>query len=1136
MGTLTISNSLNTLSGNVTVQGGTLAVAPPSSLGNSTNIAVTGGTLELQTQTALADNATLSVADGAKVSITAGLTETVQTLYLGGARKGTGTWGSSSSGAECVDDVHFTGAGKLYVSSGNSLVWDGGGTNTQITTPFNWDLDSRPVFDGSSYITFGTGGSSALVNTNISLVGLCLNRDADFTLANGGGTVTLGSGGLCAVAPNATPRTYTLASSVSLATNQTWGVTNNGAGVATLVVSGPITDGDSSFGITKTGNGALTLAGSNSYDGVTVVATGGVLRVANACALGSTNGATTVQNGGWLEVSGNVAVAAETLTINGDAAVGNAGTLRSTGGTNAWTGPVKQGATAARIRVLGGGMLTLAGGLSGSAAVYLTPDSNATLSVSGQPVKLGGASVYANGAGTVALGAAGNAWGTLEVAGLTLRTDVPNALPASSALSVGSAYSLDGTVDLNGNSQTVGQLKRGLTGAGNRVVTSASPATLTVNDSVGNTLGGVLSGALSLVKGGSAEVAVAGTNTYSGSTVVSNGTLTVNAGTRIGGSLDLRVESGTLKVLTAADGLADAAALRIADGGGARVYLGAGVVETVGSLYLGGSRKGKGTWSASSGSGAENIDTVHFSGTGVINVLTGTSTAWDGGGVNTFIDTANNWDCDKAPAFDGSAYLSFGLGGSVATVNTNVSFSGLCLNRDADFTLANGGGTVTLGSGGLCAVAPNATPRTYTLASSVSLATNQTWGVTNNGAGVATLVVSGPITDGDSSFGITKTGNGALTLAGSNSYDGVTVVATGGVLRVANACALGSTNGATTVQNGGWLEVSGNVAVAAETLTINGDAAVGNAGTLRSTGGTNAWTGPVKQGATAARIRVLGGGMLTLAGGLSGSAAVYLTPDSNATLSVSGQPVKLGGASVYANGAGTVALGAAGNAWGTLEVAGLTLRTDVPNALPASSALSVGSAYSLDGTVDLNGNSQTVGQLKRGLTGAGNRVVTSASPATLTVNDSVGNTLGGVLSGALSLVKGGSAEVAVAGTNTYSGSTVVSNGTLTVNAGTRIGGSLDLRVESGTLKVLTAADGLADAAALRIADGGGARVYLGAGVVETVGTLYLGGKQARRGSWSANVNSGATYIDSTHFSGTGVIVVSHGPESVISIR
>ena len=162
--------------------------------------------------------------------------------------------------------------------------------------------------------------------------------------------------------------------------------------------------------------------------GATVVATGGVLRVANACALGSTNGATTVQNGGWLEVTGNVAVA-EALTLNGDAAVGGAGTLRSTGGTNAWTGLVKQGMVAsARIRVLGGGMLTLAGGLSGSLAVYLSPDANACLSVTGLPLNVGsGTAVYANGAGTVGLCATGNVWGTLEVAGLTVRTDAANA-------------------------------------------------------------------------------------------------------------------------------------------------------------------------------------------------------------------------------------------------------------------------------------------------------------------------------------------------------------------------------------------------------------------------------------------------------------------------------------------------------------------------------------------------------------------------------------------------------------------------------------------------------------------------------------------------------------------------------------
>jgi autotransporter-associated beta strand protein len=1006
-------------------------------------------------------------------------------------------------------------------------VWDaGGGSDTSIDTAGNWDTDGNPSFDGTLCLNFASAGTLATINTHVSLLGLNLHRDADFTIADGGGTLTLGESGLYAVAPNATPRSYTLAAKVAFASNQTWCVTNTGSGTTSLTITGPLTDGDSTFGLTKTGNGLLTLAGASSYDGTTVVSAGSFLRVAHAYGLGSVVGNTVVMDGGWLEIAGGVAVV-EPLRLNGAASLSGSGALRSVAGTNAWTGAVTLG-SATRIKVIEGSALTLAGGLGGNYAVYLTPDAEALLSVTGLPLNVGSSTVYAYGDGTVAFGATGNAWGTLDVQGLTVRMDVSNALPSSSILSVGGSYSASGTVDLNGNSQTVSQLKRGTANAGARIVTSVLPATLTVSGSSSTTYDGVLAGALSFVKGGSSTLTLGGTNLHTGATTVSGGTLTVNVGSSLVNSTNIYVTGGTLRILGTAC-VSDAATLSIADG--AKVYMGAGLVETVNTLVLSGGRKAKGTWGSSS-SGAEHVDDAHFSGTGVVYVPTGTSSAWDGGGANTFINNSSNWDYDTTPALDGSAYLSFGVGGAVATINTNVGLLGFCINRDADFTVADGGGTLTLGGSGLCAVAPKETPQSYTLSAQVVFACDQTWCVTNTGSGTTSLTITGPLTDGDSTFGLTKTGDGLLTLAGASSYDGTTVVGTGTYLRVAHAYGLGSVVGNTVVMDGGWLEIAGGVAVV-EPLRLNGAASLSGAGALRSVVGTNAWTGAVTLG-SAARIRVVVGSALTLAGGLGGNYAVYLTPDEGALLSVTGLPITVGSSTVYAYGAGTVAFGATGNAWGTLDVQGLTVRMDVSNALPATSILSLGGTYSVGGTVDLNGKSQTVSQLKRGTANAGARIVTSVLPATLTVNGSTSTTYDGVLAGAVSLTKSGSSTLTLGGTNLYTGATTVSGGTLTVNIGAALLGSGDISVTSGTLKLFGTST-LPDTAVLRIADGGGAKVYVGAGLVETVGALHLGTKGARRGTWGAS-GSGATNIDSVHFSGTGTINVSQGPETLFIVR
>lgn len=500
-----------------------------------------------------------------------------------------------------------------------NVTWDAGGGNTFINTLANWNIDANPAFDGSITFNFGSAGGTATVNTNVSFRGLAFSRDADFTVAGGGGTLTLGAGGLRAAVPTSISRVYTLSPDIVLSADQNWGVTNNGAGVTALIVSGPVSDGASAFGIVKSGDGVLTLAGDNRYDGLTTIAAGGALRVTHANALGSTNGATSVASNGWVEISGSINVA-EPLTV-GDSGAG--GALRSTDGTNVLSGRVTQTAPS-RIRALAGSRLTLAGGVSGGAAVYLTPDVGAELALAGGPVNVGSTGkVCANGAGLVTLGVAGNTFGTLEVAGLTVRTALPDVLPAATILAIGAAYSPNGTFDLSGNRQTVSQLKRGTTGAGTRLVTTVAPATLTVSGSASSTYDGLLTGALSLVKSGTSILTLIGTNTYTGTTVISGGTLYLSAGASLGGSHDIAVTgSGTLSVQTGTDGLADAAVLSIADGGNAKVFVKAGVVEAVGALYLGGHRKGAGTWGASSLT-AQNVDTEHFAGTGAISVPDG---------------------------------------------------------------------------------------------------------------------------------------------------------------------------------------------------------------------------------------------------------------------------------------------------------------------------------------------------------------------------------------------------------------------------------------------------------------------------------------------------------------------------------
>jgi autotransporter-associated beta strand protein len=411
----------------------------------------------------------------------------------------------------------------------------------------------------------------------------------------------------------------------------------------------------------------------------------------------------------------------------------------------------------------------------------------------------------------------------------------------------------------------------------------------------------------------------------------------------------------------------------------------------------------------------------------------------------------------------------------------------------------------------------------------VALAADQTWTVTNNaGAGATSLTVSGPVSDAAGPRALTKAGDGLLTLAGPNTYEGPTAVAPGGALRVAHDLALGAPDAGTDVPAGARLEIAGGVSVP-EPLTLAGEADA-----LAAVSGSNVWSGPVAL-AAATRVAAADGASLTFTGGFGGGGNLTLAPGAGGLIAVSGQPVSLAGRKVYARGSGVVALAAAGSAWDTLEVSGPTLRLDAPDVLPASRALLLGSVQDLNAVVDLNGHSQTVGDLKRGVTTPGPfRLVTSAAPATLTVAQTSSSTVyyNGQLMGALSLVKAGVGTLHLSGTNnTFSGAATVSGGTLEVNAAARLGFSPDVTVTAGLLKILGSA-ALDDGATLRIEGG---KVSVAAGCTDAVGSLILNGRRARKGTWGAS-GSNADYVDNDHFTGTGSIRVLHPLTSALLIR
>ncbi len=134
---------------------------------------------------------------------------------------------------------------------------------------------------------------------------------------------------------------------------------------------------------------------------------------------------------------------------------------------------------------------------------------------------------------------------------------------------------------------------------------------------------GVISGVGSITKRDTGTVTFAKANTYAGGTAVSAGCLAVASSGSLG-SGPVSVAAGATLSLSNSVAIADSADITL--GAESDAYgvldLPAGVHESVGTLHLGSSWKFKGTYGAT-GSGAKYIDDHHFTGGGVLEVLSG---------------------------------------------------------------------------------------------------------------------------------------------------------------------------------------------------------------------------------------------------------------------------------------------------------------------------------------------------------------------------------------------------------------------------------------------------------------------------------------------------------------------------------
>ena len=542
---LTLSNA-NTFTGTTTVSAGKVVMAHALALQNSsyTTTGSNGTTIGLDVTSGLSSgNLTLGGLAGAVPLVsafTAGFTGTVTQLTLNPQAGISNTYSAAIANGSMA--LIKTGLGTQVFASNNS-------------------------YSGTTTITAGILNAQSTDRLG--------NGSATNTLIFNGGTLQSGAGGFVSPAT----RGVTMAST---------GIIDAGSSTTPISIASNITGPG---GLTKIGVGTLTLSGTNTYGGVTTVNLG-TLAIANEAALASNTAAKlNVKGGVSLQLNvhaagtngftvanldtllGNISVAntaaqglqsgawliIDTTNAGGSFTQGNAFT-DSTGAFGGKISLTKVGSgtlvldetnTYTGTTTISAGTLEVQGSITASSNII----NNATLlfnSGSAQSFTnsiTGTGTISKSGAGTLTLAGSNTITGSTTVNAGNLTLSNALALRNSALVTTGA-----GTVTLSGvTSPTFG----GLSGASGNlavIITNYSTVTnLTLNPGTGvtHTYGGVIAdGAmgLTLTKTGAGTQVLTGANLYTGATLINQGTLNLGGATATGSlaSTVLTLSGGTL--------------------------------------------------------------------------------------------------------------------------------------------------------------------------------------------------------------------------------------------------------------------------------------------------------------------------------------------------------------------------------------------------------------------------------------------------------------------------------------------------------------------------------------------------------------------------------------------------------------
>ena len=693
-----------------------------------------------------------------------------------------------------------------------------------------------------------------------------------------------------------------------------------------------------------------------------------------------------------------------TLTVINSTFSGNSLGVAGTGSTNGTTaGSNMYLLEGAFVNLPLSSPYTISGAIAGSGGLVISGTSTLTLS---------GSSTYS---------------GSTTLNGGTLTVSASNVFSPNSTLFLANASGV--FFNLNGNDQSIGSLSGGGNLGGNILLGSGTLTIASNSDVITRTYSGVISGSGgSINKENVGTLVLAGINTYSGTTTISNGILAFSGDTsQLRGNI---VDNTLLEFTQTAD----------SSFSGSISGIGTVLLQSSNTLTL-------------FGTNTYSEQTLILTGTlqaGVVGAFSPTSRFTLSNASNAFLDL-NNYNQTIA-SLSGGGILggNVSLGSGTLTLggnNRSTSYAGIIsgsggLVKQGTGTFSLSGtniysGSTTINGGGIQALANNAfSPNSAIFITNTAGVVldlnnfNETIGSLSGGGsvggdvhlGLGTLTLGSDNTSSTYSGvirgtgGLVKQGTGSFVLTRANTYQGMTTISSGTLIFSGDTSLLGGNvvdQGALIFTQAANSSFSGEIS-GTGTVTLNGSATLVFFGINSYSGATTINSGTLQAGINYA---------------FSPTSAVVMANSAGSALDLNTSYEIIGSLSGGGAAGGNVFLGGTLSSLtlggdnksttysGVISGGGVLIKEGRGNFVLTGTNTYAGTTTINGGTLTLCGNTSLL---------EGNIVDNAA----LVFNQSNDSSYSGLISGPGTVTQSGSGTLTFFGTNTYTGITTISSGTL----------------------------------------------------------------------------------------------------------